>query len=188
MIKDKGSDEMSRKLRQCIFMFLLLLLLVFRGYGETYSVGPMKVYEITFKPQCYYLSPFNDGKIWLNNGILQEFDPTTGKISDLTTLLGDFATGIMCGSVYNDPHDANLVLIGNLSKGLLVHDKARNTSRKYLKDSYFNGAGISVLRPEKESIWIGTSNGLYRLNRADWKNKGQANFSNEIRGDFFPNP
>jgi len=159
---------MNRKLSQCIFMFLLLLFFVSRGQGATYALGPIKVYEIPFEPQEYYLSPFDDGKIWLSkNRILQEFDPASGKITDLTTLLGDFAAGY--GYIIKDTHDSNLFFMTS-SKGLLVYDKNRHSSRKYLNATRFNDAHIFLVRPEKESIWIGTdSDGLHRINRADWK-------------------
>jgi len=134
------------------------------------SASLYKTYDLPFQPRVWYFSPFHTGRIWLSNGngIAQEFDPASGKCSPLTDLLGDFATGL-ADMVFVDAYNPHLIWISNFHKGLMAYHQPTRKAVKYLQQKYFKDAALMDILPAKDSVWIATSDGLYRLNRADWK-------------------
>lgn len=110
--------------------------------------------------------PGKDGpKIWVfpTNACAYELDPGTGEWRNLKSTIGEFACFDGSGEPgYLDEFRPNLLWLPNFHRGVVRIDIATGKSAG-VPATAFERAAITTVAPDKERIWIGTSEGLYFL-------------------------
>lgn len=112
-------------------------------------------------------SPINEN-LWLidQNKSSYEFDISKGELRNLAETIGDFAVGLNKMNI-TDEYDPNLVWLGNFKKGVFCFDKSVNNFVIFSKQKYFNDESISIIKPDRNRVWIGTTKSLYYFERSN---------------------
>ncbi|MEN3044877.1 MAG: hypothetical protein ABDH37_06665 [Candidatus Hydrothermales bacterium] len=117
-------------------------------------------------------SPIKRTNLWiLNIGFKSyEFDPLLGKWENLENILG-FKYRLLPRKrlIIRDSINKNFLWIGEFGRGIILYEIKTKNVTFFDTYNFFNGNSITVIKPSKDVVWIGTTGGLFYYHRKNKK-------------------